>query len=322
MSEEDVFQINDVNDESILVIPVEEDVILVNEVTEENILVNLVEESVTIIDNLTEVPIGTIGIPVEEKGVPSGVATLDENGKVPLTQLPDLGIDVDQIKSDVEQWIDDATSPKADKLTVDQQLSGKVDLTQYQDELLALSQSKADKTEVNRLIDDANSVKANQSDLVILESLKANKTDVDQQLNEKLDRSEYQQHFRGVFATVESLISQVLNPVAGDYANVDGGVGVTTQIYAYDVDDNKWESQGSNGISVSSTDSVPEGNNNIYHTSERVKSVVKTMSTTDLPEGVNKYYTEERVISVVNLLLSPIQNQIGEIDILLDELLG
>lgn len=72
-----------------------DEVVSVASITEEPVAVEVMEsEPATVIDNLTEIPVHTIiqGIPIEEKGVPNGVATLDENGKVPLEQIPDLGI--------------------------------------------------------------------------------------------------------------------------------------------------------------------------------------------------------------------------------------
>lgn len=179
-----------------------------------------------------------------------------------------------------------------------------------------------------------------KADLSLLDG-KADKSAVQIALDSKLDRSEFHQHFRGLFSSVESLEQGVNNPIAGDYANVDAGVGKPTEIFAYDVDDNVWRKQGSTGLSVSSSDNVPEGNANLYFTTarvqavisgmstsslsegvnlyftnDRVKTVVRGMNTDDLPEGVNsKYYTDQRVLDVVNPIL-------GNIEALLAQILG
>ncbi|MNZ79616.1 hypothetical protein D3C78_982230 [compost metagenome] len=155
-----------------------------------------------------------------------------------------------------------------------------------------------------------------------MDANKADKSAVNQQLSEKLDRSEYQQHYRGLFANIETLKQNVSNPIAGDYANVDAGVGFPTNLYAYDVDDNTWRLQGSSGLTVNSSDSVPEGNTNLYFTAARAESVFRGMNSGILPEGVNLYYTDARVLAVLNPILNPILDQIGEIDQLLTEVLG
>ena len=52
---------------------------------------------------------------------------------------------------------------------------------------------------------------------------------------------------------------------------------------------------GKTGIVVLSTDDVAEGGTNLYWTTERFNSSFKEKSTSDLKEGKNLYFTEERV---------------------------
>lgn len=92
-----------------------EQIIQIESIDNQIILVNAdTSDPVTVIDNLKEIPVfsGVDGIPIEEKGMPNGVATLDSNGKIPTEQIPDLGIDIEQIEFDVKQWIADAVDGK------------------------------------------------------------------------------------------------------------------------------------------------------------------------------------------------------------------
>lgn len=238
-------------------------------------------------------------------------------------------IDTEQLKNQVDQWIANAIFGKAnledldDKATI-LQLSYKADRSDLENKADKIDLSlKADISELSKYSEKtALYAKADQADLIILDANKADKSTINQQLSEKLDRSEYQQHYRGLFANVESLTQNVSDPSAGDYANVDAGVDSPTNIYAYDVDDNTWRLQGSSGLTVNSSDSVPEGNSNLYFTAARAESAFRGMNSGILPEGVNLYYTDVRVLAVLNPILSPILDQIGEIDQLLTELLG
>ena len=211
-------------------------------------------------------------------------------------------LDLQALQYFVQNWVALAIVDKADY----QALESKVNRDELQ--AYALREALADKAE--------------QSAIIALDRDKADKNSVNQQLDTKLDRSEFHQHFRGLFATADDLASQVIDPVAGDHAHVDAGPGEPTEIHAYDVNDGIWRKQGSNELSVTSTDSIPEGNTNLYFQAERVKSVVRGMNSGDIPEGKQQYFTEARVLAVINPLLAPIHNQIGEIDSLLTQILG
>jgi len=52
-------------------------------------------------------------------------------------------------------------------------------------------------------------------------------------------------HFRGTFISLAALQAGVASPVAGDYADVDTGVGTDATRYIWDVNDAKWVSSGS-----------------------------------------------------------------------------
>lgn len=80
-------------------------------------------------------------------------------------------------------------------------------------------------------------------------------------------------NFRGTFISLAALQAGVASPVAGDYADVDAGVGSDVQRYVWDVSDTKWV-PGSGGGGPANTDALPEGTTNLYFTSARVRSAL------------------------------------------------
>jgi len=80
-------------------------------------------------------------------------------------------------------------------------------------------------------------------------------------------------HYRGTFVTLAALQAGVTTPVAGDYADVDAGVGSDVQRYIWDATDSKWVLQGASGGGPDNTDSLPEGSTNRYFTAARVLGV-------------------------------------------------
>lgn len=82
-------------------------------------------------------------------------------------------------------------------------------------------------------------------------------------------------NFRGTFISLAALQAGVASPVAGDYADVDAGVGSDVQRYVWDVSDTKWV-PGSGGGGPANTDALPEGATNLYFTSARVRSALLT----------------------------------------------
>ncbi len=101
-------------------------------------------------------------------------------------------------------------------------------------------------------------------------------TDIDQQaqIDLKLDAADYNDRFKGLYASLFDLQAAHPTASAGDYAQVDLGIGTDVIIYAWDVDDAKWAAVGSSPIA--NTDALPEGSSNLYHTSQRVRDVTLT----------------------------------------------
>lgn len=98
--------------------------------------------------------------------------------------------------------------------------------------------------------------------------------------NQKLDKIDYVQHFRGVFSSYAALTSALPTALDGDYAHVDSGSGFDRMVAIWDGDDNKWLV---NAVNVgSNTDEVPEGSTNLYFTTERVRqTTIGTVDTSD-----------------------------------------
>ncbi|WP_199117324.1 hypothetical protein, partial [Pedobacter sp. ASV28] len=94
-------------------------------------------------------------------------------------------------------------------------------------------------------------------------------------LNLKLNATDYNQHFRGKYTSLSALEAATFNPPlqAGDYAQVDPGVGTDAKNYNWDSDDNAWI-EGGSGSAATNTDQLPEGTNNLYFTSSRAVNAV------------------------------------------------
>lgn len=81
--------------------------------------------------------------------------------------------------------------------------------------------------------------------------------------------------FRGVFASFAAMLAGVSSPQPGDFADVDAGAGSDVVRYIWDATDNEWQS-GTGGGGPASTDSLPEGATNLYHTAARVRQTTLT----------------------------------------------
>lgn len=57
-------------------------------------------------------------------------------------------------------------------------------------------------------------------------------------------------HYRGTFLTLAAVESGIADAVAGDYADVDGGVGIDVVRYIWDADDSQWTPQTGEVASV------------------------------------------------------------------------
>jgi len=85
---------------------------------------------------------------------------------------------------------------------------------------------------------------------------------------DKLDKSEYNDRFKGKYTSLASLESAHPAASPGDYAQVDAGVGSDVINYNWDSEDGWIE--GGSGSSATDTDMLPEGSVNRYFTTARV----------------------------------------------------
>lgn len=102
----------------------------------------------------------------------------------------------------------------------------------------------------------------------------SDQTDLQDALDLKLDAADYNDRFLGLYASLFDLQAAHPTASAGDYAQVDLGIGTDVIVYAWDVNDAKWAAVGSSAIA--NTDALPEGSSNLYHTSQRVRDVTLT----------------------------------------------
>lgn len=81
-------------------------------------------------------------------------------------------------------------------------------------------------------------------------------------------------HFKGLFASLAALELALPSAVAGDYADVDAGVGSDTVRYLWDVDDAQWVTSGSGSpLTAAEVKSLYESNpdTNAYTDAEQTK---------------------------------------------------
>lgn len=90
--------------------------------------------------------------------------------------------------------------------------------------------------------------------------------------DDKLDKSEYNDRYKGKYTSLSALESAYPTATAGDYAQVDEGAGF--DIINYNWDDEEGWVEGGSGSSATNTDMLPEGSVNFYFTSARVLSTV------------------------------------------------
>jgi len=106
----------------------------------------------------------------------------------------------------------------------------------------------------------------------------SDQTDLQTELDLKLDAADYNDRYKGLYASFFDLVAAHPTASAGDYAQVDLGIGSDVIVYAWDVSDDQWAAVGSSAIA--NTDALPEGSTNLYHTSQRVRDVTLTGFTT------------------------------------------
>lgn len=107
-----------------------------------------------------------------------------------------------------------------------------------------------------------------------LDTLTNTDTDLQAQVDLKLDAADYNDRFLGLYASIFDLEAAHPTASAGDYAQVDLGIGTDVIVYAWDVSDSYWSAVGSS--SIANTDALPEGSSNLYHTPQRVRDAPLT----------------------------------------------
>ena len=123
------------------------------------------------------------------------------------------------------------------------------------------------------------------------------------QINTKLDASEYNQHFKGVYVDLAAL--QIAIPTAndGDYAHIDLGVGSDREVAIWDNDDAIWVA--STGSVASTTDEVAEGSTNRYFTETRVRATPLTGFT---PSPNSPVLSTDQLLAAIGKLQAQINN--------------
>ncbi|WP_052659177.1 hypothetical protein [Pseudomonas sp. LFM046] len=116
-------------------------------------------------------------------------------------------------------------------------------------------------------------------------------------------------HFKGAFASLAALQAALPTAVAGDYADVDAGVGSDTVRYIWDVSDSAWVPSGSGSpLTAAQIKTLYESNpdTNPFTDAEEAKlagiatEATKNSNTDELAEGAtNQYFTAARVRAVV-----------------------
>lgn len=119
----------------------------------------------------------------------------------------------------------------------------------------------------------------------------------------KLDTSAYVQHYRGKYASLIALQTAIPTGNDGDYAVIDAGIASDATFYIWDAQDG-WVSGGT--TTASTTDTVTEGNTNLYFTDARVRNTILT----DLSLATNAAISaNDNVLSA----LGKLQKQISDL---------
>jgi hypothetical protein len=93
-------------------------------------------------------------------------------------------------------------------------------------------------------------------------------------LNNKLDASSYNEHYKGSYTTLVALETAHPTASAGDYALVDAGNGQDAIFYIWDNTDTAWIPSAS--AVLNTTDTLTEGSTNLYFTENRVRATALT----------------------------------------------
>ncbi|MGY3823077.1 hypothetical protein [Acinetobacter haemolyticus] len=127
--------------------------------------------------------------------------------------------------------------------------------------------------------------------------------------NQKLDKVDYVQHFRGLFSSYAALVSALPVALDGDYAHIDSGSGFDRMVAIWDGDDSKWIV---NAVNVgSNTDEVPEGSTNLYFTSERVRQTTLNSLEASSPVPIS---ATDTIIQALGKVQAQLNNASSSID--------
>ena len=123
--------------------------------------------------------------------------------------------------------------------------------------------------------------------------------------------------FKGVFTSLESLTSGVVNPSAGDYAQVDKGVGQEAVVYIYDVTDANWlEQKSATTLTSSQVKQLYESNTNTEALTTALKVKLEsvdtgaTLNSTDAQLRDRALHTGAQPISSVTGLSTELGNRV------------
>lgn len=126
-------------------------------------------------------------------------------------------------------------------------------------------------------------------------------------LDLKLDAADYNDRFKGLYASFYDLDAAHPTASAGDYAQVDFGIGSDVIVYTWDDSDQQWVAVGSSPIA--NTDALPEGSSNLYFTTQRVRDTTLTgftatnsaiISTDNVVQAFGKAQGQINAISGIN----------------------
>lgn len=93
------------------------------------------------------------------------------------------------------------------------------------------------------------------------------------------------QHFRGTYVSLVALQTAIPTGTAGDYADVDAGVGTDVQRYIWDVDDAEWIAGGGGSSTVSTDDVTVDGDGSVGDPINATKGI----SLEDVSEKTDDY---------------------------------
>jgi hypothetical protein len=100
-------------------------------------------------------------------------------------------------------------------------------------------------------------------------------------LNLKLNAADYNDRFKGVYATLGALQAAHATGASGDYAQVDPGAGTNLQTYSWDVQ-NGWVLSSTDGTGAQNTDQLTEGATNLYFTTLRAQTAAPAETATTI----------------------------------------